>query len=103
MTNHVLRFKTDIDAAFALAYHSLGASKQLFQKRHKRFVQYYGKELDSVMNTCNRRELDTTARDHYAGALDCGRRHIFELAKKWVQGAEASHKELDDIIEGLWE
>lgn len=98
-----LKFQTDIDAAFALAYHSLGANKNLFRKRHERFVDYYGAELEGVMHTCNRRQLDKTARDHSPDALRHGCRHIFELSKKWVQGAEEAHEEIDQIIDGLWD
>ena len=97
------KFQRDIDTAFALAYHSLGANKNLFLKRHERFVDYYGRELDALMHTCNRRELDDTARDYSPGAISCGRRHLYELSKKWVQGAEESHKEIGEIFDGLWD
>jgi len=97
----MLQFKTDIDGAFALAYSSLKAKKSLFKRRHARFVEDKGEELNKLMHGANRRQLIAdTGHDPHA-LVNC-RRQLFITACNWIATQEEMHRKLLRAWKGVW-
>jgi len=99
----ILKFKTDLDAAFALAYSSLKASKTLFKRRHLRFMEEHGKSLDRLLHTANRMQLMSSQPNHDPTALLKCRRHLFIVCCQWISKQEEMHANLKKAWKGLWD